>query len=348
MISEKSYTKERIKEIRGQSKRDPILIERVLFAFGLLEALVRVDAPFVFKGGTCLMLLLEKPMRLSTDIDIIVNPDTDIDYYLKKAAVIFPFELVEEQIRKGKNKIVKRHFKFFYNSPTLDEPFHIVLDILFEETKYETVIKKAINNQFLLVDEPEVFVNLPSVDCILGDKLTAFAPHTIGILIKADRQMEIIKQLYDIHSLFEKISNFEEVKETYKKIAKAEIEYRGLEITYKESLLDTAMSALNIVSQGNFEKEDYEEYMRGVTAVKSHIFSQDYSGDIAILQACRVFYLAMNMLADKKEILMTFDANSYINKNIPTKKYGKLSYIKQRDMEAFAYLYEGIQILDVM
>lgn len=58
--------------------------------------------PFVFKGGTALMLLLEKPYRLSTDIDIIVEPDCAIEDYLQKASVIYPFLHLEEQIRVGK------------------------------------------------------------------------------------------------------------------------------------------------------------------------------------------------------------------------------------------------------
>lgn len=46
-------------------------------------------------------------MRLSTDIDIIVEPGTEVDVYLEKAAKIFPFKAYEEQIRKGKNNIEK-------------------------------------------------------------------------------------------------------------------------------------------------------------------------------------------------------------------------------------------------
>ena len=55
--------------------------------------------PFIFKGGTCLMMLMDKPRRLSTDIDIIVEPGTDLDDYLEKASAIFPFQMVEEQKR---------------------------------------------------------------------------------------------------------------------------------------------------------------------------------------------------------------------------------------------------------
>ena len=46
-----------------------------------------------------------------------MDPDTDLDDYLEKASEIFPFISVEEQRRVGKNNIVKRHFKFTYDSP---------------------------------------------------------------------------------------------------------------------------------------------------------------------------------------------------------------------------------------
>lgn len=62
----------------------------------------------IYAGGTSLVLLLDYPRRLSTDIDIIVEPGTDIDYYIKKAGELFPFIDVEEHIRVGKNNIEKR------------------------------------------------------------------------------------------------------------------------------------------------------------------------------------------------------------------------------------------------
>jgi predicted nucleotidyltransferase component of viral defense system len=116
MIAKENFTEEHIRQLQKQSKRDPILLERTVYAFGLLEAITRVGLPFVFKGGTCLMLLMEHPKRLSTDIDIIVAPGTDIMHYIDEAAKIFPFLRVEEQKRIGKNSIEKRHFKFTYNS----------------------------------------------------------------------------------------------------------------------------------------------------------------------------------------------------------------------------------------
>ena len=103
MLSKKIFTQEYVSELRGRTGDDPLMIERTLFAFGLLEAIRSVDMPFVFKGGTSLMLLLDIPRRFSTDIDIVVEPGTDIDSYIEKAKKVFPFYDKEEDVRKGKN-----------------------------------------------------------------------------------------------------------------------------------------------------------------------------------------------------------------------------------------------------
>ena len=127
-----NFSESHIRALQLSSKRDPGLIERTVFAFGLLDALCEVGLPFVFKGGTSLMLLLKHPRRLSTDIDIVVAPGTDIGRYLEKAAKIFPFIMREEQVRFGKNRIEKRHFKFTYLSPVRNSEFYILLDVLFD------------------------------------------------------------------------------------------------------------------------------------------------------------------------------------------------------------------------
>ena len=72
MIDKSVYELDYIRELQKKYASDPGLIERALYAFGLLEAIKRVGMPFCFKGGTSLMLIFEKPARLSTDIDILV------------------------------------------------------------------------------------------------------------------------------------------------------------------------------------------------------------------------------------------------------------------------------------
>ena len=88
MISKDTYSIEYVNTLQEKYKKDPSLLERVLFAFGLLEAITRVGMPFLFKGGTSLMLILDHPQRLSTDIDILCAPDTNVDRYIDEASKI--------------------------------------------------------------------------------------------------------------------------------------------------------------------------------------------------------------------------------------------------------------------
>ena len=100
MLLRENFTAEHILKLREETGADPSILERTIFAFGLLEAIRRVDMPFIFKGGTSLLVMLDEPRRLSTDIDIIVDHNTDVDGYIEMAGKIFPFVSVEEHKRK--------------------------------------------------------------------------------------------------------------------------------------------------------------------------------------------------------------------------------------------------------
>jgi hypothetical protein len=58
-------------------------------------------------------------------------------------------------------------------------------------------------------------VRLPTIESLLGDKLTAFAPTTVGVQLRTDEGqpgelMQVAKQLFDIGTLFEAATNFAE------------------------------------------------------------------------------------------------------------------------------------------
>ena len=42
MLRQENFAEEHIRELQKNSKRDPVLLERAVYAFGLLEALARV------------------------------------------------------------------------------------------------------------------------------------------------------------------------------------------------------------------------------------------------------------------------------------------------------------------
>lgn len=345
MLSRENYTMENIMELKKKYKKDPGLLERVMYAFGLLEALSMVEMPFIFKGGTCLMLLTEHPRRLSTDIDIIVEPGTDIDYYIAEASKLFPFKRVEEQIRIGKNKIEKRHFKFIYDSPMKGAEFYILLDAVFTENIYEAVVEKEIKNELLIVENEPIVVTVPSADCILGDKLTAFAPHTTGIPFGIDKELEIMKQMYDVVTLSDVLQNQKEMEITYKRTALEEIAYRGINATPEDVLRDTIRSAACIIGKGDSDAEEYPLYLSGAKSLDNHVLGGRYSGEIAALQACKAMYLAACVLTGSR-FKKIAHPEEYIDANIGKTKYKKLSYIKKYKLESYGYLVEAVQLLE--
>ncbi len=74
MIDKTSLSAEWLAEKRRQYKKDPGIIESMIHALYLLDQLKLTGLDFIFKGGTSLILLMEKPLRFSVDIDIIVSP----------------------------------------------------------------------------------------------------------------------------------------------------------------------------------------------------------------------------------------------------------------------------------
>lgn len=344
MLSRQMYTDEYIRELQSRTGNDPALLERVIYAFGLLEAIRRVDLPFCFKGGTALLLLLDQPRRLSTDIDIVVTPGTDIDEYIRKAGEIFPFMDVEEQVRRGKNNIEKRHFKFKYRSPIRDRDVTILLDVLFEEFQYSSIVEKPIKNELLLTEGDDLLVNIPNVNCILGDKLTAFAPHTTGIPFGVDKELEIIKQLFDCGSLFDAMTDYSEVRSTYDRVVKAEMGYRGFVATPEDVLRDTISGCLCIASRG-YPEGDYSLYKDGISRIRNHILGGKFGGEIAGAYSARVLYLATALLSGQETVTKIEDPTVYSGQYPEIEKARRFSYLKVVDPVAYGYMIEAAKLL---
>ena len=333
MISKEVYTKEYITSLREGRKCDPTILERSIFAFGLLEAFARTGAEFIFKGGTSLMLLLDEPMRLSTDIDIIVKPGADIDAYIENASRIYPFVRFEENTRVGANNIVKKHYRFYYKSlQSEDKEVPILLDVLFEENHYAEVIQKEIRNSLLLTDGDPVFVTIPSADSILGDKLTAFAPHTIGIKphyekengAVVDKKIEVIKQFFDVAILFDYATDLDLISKTYKSTANSELKYRGLNQGYEECLMDSFNEALSILSRGALNPDYYRDYyLPGIRGLKQYLINVRFTPETAYIQAAKVMYLSALILADTDKLDEFPSADNFSG------DYAKINYVRR-------------------
>lgn len=346
MLTKENFEEAHIRMLQKESRKDPALLERAVFAFGLLEAIRRAGMPFIFKGGTCLLLLLKHPMRLSTDIDIIVEPDIDVDSYILQAATIFPFTRYEEQVRIGRNQIKKKHFKFTYQSPITGKEFYILLDILFAENPYAKLVDCEIRNELLLTEPEFLTVKTPDINCILGDKLTAFAPHTTGIPLNIKKDMEVMKQMYDVGTLLDEFTDFELVYRTYSKVAEEEIYYRGNNITVEEAMKDTYMSAACIASRGSLFPEEYPLYVQGIRDLRGHIYAENYSPEIAVVRAAKVMYMAACLLKnqpyEKIDNPMDFSSERFYAADMTN-----LKYLRKVNLEAYGYAIKADHLMNL-
>ena len=115
MINQKEITNEWLSKVSKENKNaDKILVEKVVRALLLLEGLVKQNIPFLFKGGTALMLHFNSTRRLSIDIDIILSQEIEnLEQTLNLLALEQGFLRKELQHRDTKSKIKKEHYKFF-------------------------------------------------------------------------------------------------------------------------------------------------------------------------------------------------------------------------------------------
>jgi len=345
MLSRENYTEVHINDLRAQTGADPSILERTVFAFGLLEAIRIVELPFIFKGGTSLLILLDEPRRLSTDIDIIVEPGVDVDEYISRAGKIFPFLSVEEHVRKGSNDIEKRHFRFLFESPRTGKEINILLDVLFEHNPYSRTIQKPIQSSLLLSEGEDLVVTVPDKNCILGDKLTAFASHTTGIPFGKDKELEIIKQMFDCWTLGREMDDFQTVASVYRRVAKVEMGYRGMNNAVEDVLLDTIESCLCIMGRRGIRPEDYQNFIDGINSIQGHIFRGRINGENAGMMACEVMYLATCILTGQTEYVRVTEPESYRQDKLTIKGAKKIGYIRNVDPVAYAYLIKSFQLL---
>ena len=352
MITKDSLQPEWIHQVSAENRKaDKILIEKVIRSLLLLEGLVESGLPFIFKGGTAVMLLQKRPKRFSIDLDIIVSGKADFDALFAKFIQAKSFTRFEEQRRSTSSHIEKRHYKFFYkpvHQTNLSED-NILLDILLEDSPYQGVVPTDIDTPFTKQAGAPVQASLPGIEDILGDKLTAFAPNTTGILYRKSgfsAAMEIIKQLYDIGNLFEEIRDITGVAHTFKKIALTEMKYRDLSGDTDIVLNDIEQTALCLATRGKAGEGDFAALQNGVSQIKAYIFSESYHIEKAIAYAARAAYLAKLIETGETSFIRFENAEQVSNWIIEAPLDTRLNRLKKTNPEAFFYWYQ-VYLLNV-
>ncbi len=348
MISSESRTARWIESLRSQypNIKDVSLIEKSIRAFSLLESLKISGCPFVFKGGTALMLHLNTSRRLSIDVDIVCPPGLDIREYLGKNAEEYGFTTVREIERKNRTGVPKSHAEYRYevSYPSGYPSGTILLDVLYENVAYNKVVNLPIDSPLLKIEGEPVMVLCPSMDDMLGDKITAFAPHTTGIpFFKGNKScsMEIMKQLFDISSIMDRIDDLSIVRKTFQNIVPIELGYRNLNNLTPDDVLDDAYNtALNICLHGGLSRQEYEYLTSGARRVDGFIIIESYSMEKAVRDAAKVAYLT-RLLRGKNNTVSHYSPEmdeALIDDNILNQSLNKLNRIKKISLEAFFYL----------
>jgi len=305
MIKKKCFENDWITNKHKELKADPILIEKAIYAFELLGSLIDNDVKLIFKGGTGLMLIVPELKRLSIDIDILNESDSEsLSNAFNRITKEGVFNRWEEDKRTLNYKIAKKHFKFFYNSSTEKRESYILLDIVQSNYSFLNTTEKSINLPLFEV-EKEIKVKVPTINSYFGDKLTAFAPKTIGIPYGKNKSMEIIKQLFDLGILFDHITSLKEISQIYKKISKTEASYRDIN-TPINIFLDDSINASFLICQLDFRKSTIDNYTKelreGIRRIKSYIVGGKYSLLNAKEDASKVACLASLIRDDRLDI----------------------------------------------
>ena len=367
MIDSKSFTKEWLDSFRLKKEHkgiDVTILEKMVHALSLLEHLKIAGLDFVFKGGTSLVLLLEKDNRFSIDIDIISKVDRKSLEQILDSVVAnshFSKHTLNER-RSYQDGVPKAHYTFEFDSvynPTA--PGTILLDILFDSPHYPEMIESSVNTPWLIVEGVATTITTPSINSICGDKLTAFAPETIGIpYYKQDQlfAMEICKQLFDLGKLFENITDVSIVKKSFSEFTKAELSYRSSDeefsrkkITEKDVLWDSINTCAIIARrEGNKTaetKKKFSDLSKGINSFGSaFLMTGNFRIEQAMAASARVAYLNAILLQPEIieiEYYKDQDISKLTIENVDWAFLNKLK--RQPDKSIFYYWDKALELL---
>lgn len=358
MISTESFSKEwilrRSEELRYNNKQ---LLEKVIRAFSLLEMLVDAGAPVIFKGGSSLLLILKDTLnRLSIDVDVICPPGADIRPYLKGLEEHGFMSIVPVRTEHGGKQLPADHFRSFYEvvfgGGEEDEAF-IRLDVLYEDNPYEQTQLLPIDSPFLIQKGDPLLVRVPSKEDILGDKLTAFGPETLGIpYYKEDRagqqrrcSLEIIKQLFDIGCLFDAVDDFTGALASFRKVSAVELGYRNMEGQIDKYFEDVRQSAMCLSTRSQIGQGRFEEFRDGLIRIKGYMYQRNYYIENATVDAAKAAYLATSFQKGMTDI-MKFDREADLSElTVFSAMPKELQRLRRSLPEAFWYWAKTYELL---
>ncbi|HCN75817.1 MAG TPA: hypothetical protein DIT13_01320 [Verrucomicrobiales bacterium] len=312
------YAQERLREACNQLQISQLpLLETCLHAFELLGRLACSGLPFLFKGGTSLLLHSPVFRRISTDIDIVTPVAGDeLLGLLKAVGQGAPFVGFEEQDRGLRGQPQRRHFRYLYQPVMGGPPQPLLLDVVEDDFATLTVEEKLVVQPWFQ-PQREALVKVQTVETLLGDKLAAFAPRTTGVPYRKLRPdgsevdgdlLQIAKQFYDVATLYDLSPMPHTCLSAWLEHVKRESRYRETSFTPEAVLRDTFQACLGITMM-NFppkrRHQDTAQLTQGINALQNHVISGSLSHTSLFEMAGKVahlttlLYASSDILAEK-------------------------------------------------
>ncbi|MEW5844736.1 MAG: nucleotidyl transferase AbiEii/AbiGii toxin family protein [Bacteroidota bacterium] len=359
MITPHSFTKQWIEGIRKKQKTgkvNPPVFEKMIFAFALLEKLAKNGLDFIFKGGTSLVLLLSDFRRFSTDIDIItLQTEEELRAVLENIVQSSVFTAYKKDEKRSSNQsIPKSHYNISFPS-NYNQEGTITLDVIFDTHPYPEIIEKEIRTAWFETEKPFIKVKLPNVDSILGDKLTAFAPHTTGIPYfrnETSMSIEIIKQLFDIGTLIDHVKNPETVFKSFINSVNKQQSYFNLNLNINHVFDDIFNTSLIIAKrERNVTEQDktYFSYLKdGIRGFNQYLSEGNFRIEEAVSAAGKVAFFTSLMRTEKFEKFGLYPTTDLPDQpEIVNTNYNFLNRLKKTNREAFYYWCHALELLNL-
>ena len=334
--------RDRIESLRKElGFMDPGIFEKSVYAFNLLSELLRVYPGLIFKGGTSILLYIFPPARLSIDIDILLPVKERAglkDALLRMVSVSEWFDAVEEDPRHG--KIPKAHYKFQFASQFSKVLQYVLLDVVFTEHPYKKLVEKDISKLPLVFSGSDVVVRVPTPEGLLGDKMTAVSPKTMGIPLNEKRAMEILKQVIDLGELFKIVSETDDIRQSFLNTAQQENGFRETSYSIDE-VLDDVMDIAYKYSQAllkgaNNSFSEIALINDGLNKVGNHLRQKIDQQDIKTAFA-KIAYMASVLKGKENPLLIkNVDISLIQGKSLP-EKYKILERLKVISPETYFY-----------
>lgn len=321
--------------------KDPGIFEKAVYAFDLLSELFGIYPNLIFKGGTSILLHIFPPARLSIDIDVLLPVKERAglkDALIKMATAAEWFDTVEEDIRGG--KIPKAHYKFYFTSQFSRVPQYVLLDVVFTEHSYKNLLKRDISKLPLVFFDSSAVVLIPTPEGLLGDKMTAVSPNTMGIPLNEKRSMEVLKQIIDLGELFNIANDVDDLRQSFISTAEQENAFRGTSYSMDEvvdDILDIAFKYSQSLLRGadNLFPE-ITLINDGLGKVSNHLRKKIGQQEIKIALA-KIVYMAVVLNSNKTtKIVKKVDLSLIKGKKLP-EEYKILERLKVVNPEAYFY-----------